>query len=114
MVGVTMTEREPDHELLADLLKRREITGAPATDDPILTRRDEQKLLNEANRVEPTTLAPVDAGMESLPHANGQPSGTIVTFGAEAIEIVRRHPIPALLLAAGLAYLLTRRRHFNQ
>ena len=106
-----MTEREPNHEMLAELLDKRGPTGdSAAGDDPILTRRDEKKLLDEANRVEPTTLAPIETMIEPPPHASRQPAATIASFGAEAVEIVRHHPIPALLLAIGLVYLLTHRR----
>jgi hypothetical protein len=109
-----MTERESDHKVLAELLDK---TGSPddlaTDDDPFLTRRDEQKLLDEANRVEPPTLSPHDIRHDPLHLHGGQRTTSAASFGAEAIEIVRRHPIPALLLAAGLVYLLTRRRRFN-
>jgi hypothetical protein len=105
-----MTERELDHAMLADLLHRREAAGDPATgDNPILTRRDEQKLLDEANHVKPPTLAPHDISPDLLHLGGKQRTISAASFGAEAIEIIRRNPIPALLLAAGLAYLLTRR-----
>jgi hypothetical protein len=106
-----MTEREPDPDLLAELLdERRPLDDAATSDVPILTRRDEQKLLDEANQVAPPTLAPLDAEVD-LRQSNGrQRTTSAASFRAEAIEIVRRNPIPALLLAAGLAYLLTRRR----
>ena len=109
-----MTEREPDKELLADLLAERRPPGdTAASDDPILTWRDEQKLLDEANQVAPPTLAPLDIGLDSL-HSDGmQRNISSASFGTEAIELVRRYPIPAVLLAAGLAYLLVRRRHIN-
>jgi hypothetical protein len=106
-----MTEQEPDADLLADLLTERGPPGdTAASDETILTRRDEQKLLDEANQVAPPTLAPVDIGLESL-HSDGmQRKISSASFGTEAIELVRRYPMPALLLAAGLAYLLVRRR----
>jgi hypothetical protein len=108
-----MTEREPDHELLGELLDKPEPPSDTTTgDDPVLTRRDEQKLLDEANQVAPPTLAPAEISLEHshLTGADGQHTGSPASFGAEAIEIVRRHPIPALLLAAGVVYLLFRRK----
>ena len=105
-----MTEREPDRELLAELIDAPKPTSDAATDDPILTRRDEQKLLDEANQVMPPTLAPSEISLDPLHMSNGQHTTSAASFGAEAIGIVRRHPIPALLLAAGLVYLLARRR----
>jgi hypothetical protein len=105
-----MTERESDSDLLAELLDERRSPDNTATNDnPVLTRRDEQKLLDEANHVAPPTLAPLDVGVE-LRDSGRQRATAVASFGAEAIEVVRRYPIPALLLAAGLAYLLTRRR----
>ena len=101
-----MTEQEPDHELLAELLDKTE----PTSDEPILTRRDEQKLLDEANRVEPPTLAPAEIGWESPHPAGTQRRLSATSFGAEAIDLVRRHPIPALILAASVAYLLFHRK----
>jgi hypothetical protein len=79
-------------------------------DQPILTRRDEQKLLDEANRVEPPTLAAPMGGLEPIQAYSRQHATSAASFGVEVITIIRRHPIPALLLAAGLVYLLTRRR----
>ena len=79
-------------------------------DQPILTRRDELKLLDEANRVEPPTLAAPTSGPEPPQAYSRQRPTSAASFGVEALTIIRRHPIPALLLAAGLAYLLTRRR----
>jgi hypothetical protein len=110
MAGATMTEREPEHEPLAELLDKPVSTGdLAAGDDPILTRRDEQKLLDEANQVEPPTLAPLEISLDL--HLDGrQRRASSTSLGAEAIELVRRHPMTALLLAAGLAYLLTHRR----
>jgi hypothetical protein len=106
-----MTEREPNREALAEPLDKPEPTSdTTARDDPILTRRDEQKLLDEANRVEPPTLAPSEIGREPAHLASGQHTTSAASFGAEAIELVRRHPIPALLLAAGLAYLIFHRK----
>ena len=106
-----MTEREPNHELLAERLDKPGPAGDSAIgDDPILTRRDEQKLLDEANRAGPPTLTPHDLGLEPLPTGDGRRTSSAASFGAEAIEIVRRHPIPALLVTIGLVYLLARRR----
>jgi hypothetical protein len=106
-----MTEREPDQELLAELLDESKPTSdSAAVEDPILTRRDEQKLLDEANQVKPPTLAPSEISLDPLHMSSRQGTTSAASFGAEAIGIVRRYPIPALLLAAGLVYLLTRRR----
>ena len=79
-------------------------------DQPILTRRDEQKLLDEANHVEPPTLAPQPASLGRPAERRPQPTSTAATFGGEAVAIIRRHPVPTLLVGAGLAYLLMRRR----
>ncbi|MFL5800375.1 MAG: hypothetical protein ACJ8CR_01245 [Roseiflexaceae bacterium] len=108
-----MTEREHDRDMLAEL---RELSG-PAPKrligaGPILTRRDELKLLAEANRVETPTLAPANIHLEhrELSGAGGKHTTTPMSFGIEAIDVVRRHPLPALLLTMGLAYLLLRRK----
>lgn len=107
-----MAEQKPDRELQAELLGKPErASDITNPDDPILTRRDEQKLLDEANHVSPPTLAPAEISLEPLLTAGGQRRDTPVPFGVEAIALVRRHPIPAMLVAAGLAYLLTRRRN---
>jgi hypothetical protein len=96
-----MTERERDEHLLADLFELPDGAGDPIiVDQPLLTRDEEQRLLQEANRVAPPTLAPTGTTIPAAP----------VSFGAEALQIVRRHPIPALLFGIGLAYLVTRRR----
>ena len=106
-----MTEREPDQSLLVELLTEpRSLGDTSASDEPILTRRDEQMLLDEANQVAPPTLAPVGITLDPLHGSSTQRMPSGASFGAEAIDLVRRYPIPALLLAAGLAYLLTRRR----
>ena len=106
-----MTEQEPEHELLSELLDNPGATGEPAIrDDPILTRRDEQRLLDEANQVGPPTLVPLEISLNALHSDGSQRTAADASFGAEAIELVRRHPMISLLAAAGLAYLLTRRR----
>jgi hypothetical protein len=98
-----MTERERDQHRLAELLDLPDEVGDPiVSDEPLLTRDEEQRLLQEANRVAPPTLAPTGTTIPARP----------ASFGAEALELVRRHPIPALLFGIGLAYLLTRRRRW--
>jgi hypothetical protein len=72
----------------------------------MLTYDDEQKLLAEANRAGPPTLAPTAATLEPAVESMARPA----SFGAEALDIVRRHPLPMLFLATGLAYLLLRRK----
>jgi hypothetical protein len=106
-----MTEQEPEHELLSELRDKPGPTGDPAIGaEPILTRRDEQKLLDEANHIGPPTLAPLEISVNSL-HLDGNRRATsAVSFGADAIALVRRHPLATLLLVSGLAYLLTHRR----
>ena len=106
-----MTERQQDKDLLADLLylpsaesatAANECSGSPAIPaEPLLTPGEERTLLREANRAEPPTLAPEE---DRLAQANP------ASFAMEVAEVVRRHPIPTILLSAGLAYLLTHRR----
>lgn len=97
-----MTEQQKDENLLADLLQLpADAADSAATHSPALTRSEEQKLLREANEVEPATLAPDDTA------THGE---SAASFASEVVETVRRHPIPALLIAMGMAYLLTRRR----
>ena len=106
-----MTEQERDDDLLAELLEHpNRAGGTEIYEDPILTRRDEQKLLQEANDAEPSTLAPADTSDDLTTAIDSRRAGPAASFGAEALAIVRRHPVPALLAAAGLAYLLTHRR----
>jgi hypothetical protein len=98
-----MTERERDMELLDALLQSSgEASGAAAAHDELLTRGEEQKLLQEANDTPPPTLAPT--GEMNLKRASAPAS-----FGAEVIEIVRRHPIAAVLLSISVAIVLGRR-----
>jgi hypothetical protein len=75
----------------------------------MLTHSDEQKLLAEANRAEPPTLAPTAANPE-LTGAAGGLTAIPASFGAEALDVIRRHPLPVLLFVTGLAYLLLRRK----
>lgn len=98
-----MTERQQNEQLLADLLQLPgQVEDPTMAHEPVLTLRDEQKLLKEANEAEPPTLAPEDA----------RPAGglAVESFRDEVVEVIRRNPIPALLLGVGLAFLLTRRR----
>jgi len=78
---------------------------------PILTARDEHNLLDEANSAAPPTLAPSTPSTTATAYVDrpAMPRG-LAAFGGDALDVVRRHPLPALLCAAGLAYLLTRRR----
>jgi hypothetical protein len=94
-----MTEQERDEDLLAELLEHPDqARGARVYEEPILTRRDEQKLLQEANSADPSTLAPADVSYDLTTEALGpRRAGAASSFGAEALDIVRRHPVPALL-----------------
>jgi hypothetical protein len=102
-----MTEQEHDQTFLTKLIEQP-IQPGTATDpgDPLLTSRDERQLLHEANSAAPPTLAPFDADHPYSAVA----AGAHQSFAADVFDIVRRHPIPALLLAGGLAYLLARRK----
>ena len=116
IIGAAMIERQQDEDFLADLLHVGDEARGAATDlsasagtapaqalhGPILTRGEEQTLLKEANQVDPPTLAPADVSLAE--------STSATSFSAELVETIRRHPIPAVLFAIGLAYLLTRRR----
>ncbi|HEX5691202.1 MAG TPA: hypothetical protein VFX76_14410 [Roseiflexaceae bacterium] len=93
-----MTEQEHDRMLLSQLIEQP-LQHSAATDLP-LSGSVERKLLQEANRVAPATLAPTDIGERR----------TSSSFASEALDIVRRHPLPSLLIITGAAYLLTRRR----
>ena len=98
-----MTERERDMELLDALLQGSgQASGAAAAHDELLTRGEERKLLQEANDIPPPTLAPT-AEMRL------KRAGAPASFGAEVIDIVRRHPIAAVLLSMGVAIMLGRR-----
>jgi hypothetical protein len=67
---------------------------------PALTSTQEQALLKEANQATPPTLAPTNPA--------DQNAGA--SFMGEVAEVIRRHPLPTLLVGVGVAYLLTRRR----
>jgi len=100
-----MTELQHDDNLLADLLSiSGESDGAESSDGtahlPVLTPTEEQALLREANQATPTTLVP------TIPA--DQIAGA--SFVGEVAEVIRRYPLPTLLVGIGVAYLLTRRR----
>ena len=102
-----MTERERDQDFLAQLIERPLAeSGALGAAGPLLTAAEEQSLLQEANRAAPPSLAPLDLGA-ARPNFI---AGASASFASEALDIVRRHPVPAMLVAAGAAFLLTRRR----
>ena len=108
-----MTEQKYDDYLLTELLEHPQpASSMMRMEAPILTHSDEQKLLAEANRVGPPTLAPVAADLEPPEPASavGGTRAMPVSFGAEALDVVRRHPLPVLLFVTGLAYLLLRRK----
>jgi hypothetical protein len=100
-----MTEQQREDDLLAELLEhptRSTATGDAADFDamPVLTRRDEQALLNEAHQVGTPTLTPTTEAHASAP----------ASFAADVVGLVRRYPLPAVLAGAGLVMLLARRR----
>ncbi len=113
-----MTEQQREEDLLANLLDVSQSAGEPAPanharatlyeqhaatpQQPILTRREEQRLLRAANQAGTPTLAPQETGPAEPESAT--------SFVSAVASLVRRHPIPALLAGAGLAFLLTRRR----
>lgn len=98
-----MTERQPSDELLNDLLHSSDIqpTAAPFADRRVLSDSDAQRLMREARRAGTPTLTPAEA-------TTGMPESD--SFASEVAAFVRRHPMPTMLAAAALAYLLTRRR----
>jgi hypothetical protein len=107
-----MTEQQREEELLSELLALPDNSDNPgpagvaahhsaAHHQPVLTRRDEQALLKAANEVGTPTLAPQE---------QGSPGDATNSFGAEVVGLVRKYPIPALLFAAGIGYLLMRQR----
>jgi hypothetical protein len=108
-----MTEHQREEEFLSELLDLPESTDNPqsgymaahatgAPHQPILTRRDEQALLKAANQVGTPTLAPQESGF-----TRGASSHS---FADEVVGLVRKYPLPALLVAAGIGYLLMRQR----
>ena len=107
-----MTERERNQDGAAErpeLAEQRDESLALET--PILSHRDEQKLLQEANNATPPSLNPADTHERAAPtYVQPTVAGGPASFGVEALDVVRRHPIPALLVSAGVAYLLVRRR----
>jgi len=100
-----MTERQPENELLSELLDLPE--PAHQTDDatlgqPLLTRREEQALLRAANQIGTPTLAP----SETEP----QPDDAPHSFVSDLAGVARKYPVLAVLAAGGIAFLLARRR----
>ncbi len=111
-----MTERQRDEHFLADLLQTPDTPADQGRVDQsvplyehVLTRQAERALLREANEVGTPTLAPQELGTATSDRRGSSPvmPGSLAS---ELLEVVRRHPIPALLAGAGLAYVLTRRR----
>jgi hypothetical protein len=101
-----MTEQQREDDFLSRLLDASEDTVRAASADDIafrstsgLTRRDEQALLQAANRIGTPTLAPQAFDAQEA-----------TSFTGEVAALVRRYPIPALAIGVGVAYLLTRRR----
>ena len=62
----------------------------------------ERALLSAANRAGTPTLAPFSGG-------EAAPAGE-KSFAGEVAEMVRRYPLPAVALGAGVMFLLARRR----
>lgn len=91
-----MTEHQREDDLLSQLLtappERSPVAGAARG----LSPRAERALLGAANQVGTPTLAPSAAA----------PAGSFV---GELAGLVRRYPLPAVALGAGMAFLLTRR-----
>ena len=100
-----MTESQREDPLLADLLQSTPEQPTATSYQPPLSRGDEQRLLREANQVGTPTLAPREASMVGNASSTNE-----VSFTSDIIELVRRYPVPTLLAAVGVAYLLTRRR----
>jgi hypothetical protein len=98
-----MTQQQREDDLLAELLDVPEgatpLDATPAR-QPALTRRDERELLAAANQAGTPTLAPQDL-------ASSEQEGSFI---GEMASFVRRYPVPSLLAAGAVAYLLTRRR----
>ena len=100
-----MTEQQREEDLLAELLEHptRSSASGPAADFnamPMLTRGEEQALLNEAHQAGTPTLTPSVEAHDNAP----------ASFAADIAQIVRRYPLPAVLAGAGLVLLLARRR----
>ncbi len=101
-----MTEQQREDELLTNLLQTTDTLpdSSTASYQPPISRREEQRLLREANQAGTPTLAPRDVNVV------GDDSTGKETFASEMVEFVRRHPVPTLLAAVGIAYVFTRRR----
>jgi len=105
-----MTEQQREDDLLAELLELPDpddpASSTPADARthfdamPVLTRHEEQALLNEAHQAGTPTLTPTTEALDNPPGS----------FVADIVQIVRRHPLPAVLAGAGLVLLLARRR----
>jgi hypothetical protein len=91
---------------LSELLDLPEHADPQQTNDsigkPLLTWRDEQTLLKAAHQVGTPTLAPVETALEF----NSAPS----SFISDLAGVALKYPVPAVLAAGGLAFLLARRR----
>lgn len=101
-----MTEREHSDDFLSELLQEADVTPTPAprarvygqpSSQPALSRREERKLLKEANMAGPVTLMSDDESASQ---------GAASSFGSDAAEIMRRYPLPTLLGAVAVGYLL--------
>lgn len=95
-----MTEQQREDAFLNELLTTR--TPPAARPAPALTPSDERALLSAANRAGTPTLAPFSGG-------EAAPAGE-KSFAGEVAEMVRRYPLPAVALGAGVMFLLARRR----
>jgi hypothetical protein len=117
-----MTEQQRDAErMLAELLDVSDLVDDTSLDGvryantvdespgPPLTLGVERRLLEEANAVGTPVLIP---GELSGKDVASQQDGALISSaaGEEIVALVRRYPIPALVVAIGAAYVLLRRR----
>lgn len=119
-----MTEQQRDEHFLADLLQtpdtsadqdasqRARVYQSEPLYEHVLTRQEERALLREANEVGTPTLAPQETSLLGAVASERRERSPVTpgSITSELLDVVRRHPIPALLAGAGLAYVLTRRR----
>jgi len=103
-----MTEQQFEEAFLSELLER---SGPPEPLPPVndLPALDDRQLLQAANQVGTPPLVPPAPDLVALHEYQAVNRPAASSFGREVLEIVRRHPLPTLALAAGLAYLTTRR-----